>query len=108
MSSESYTGVVEWISANAKKVQSVIASVAVYVGTLQGIAAGENGDTDKWKHFWDLVQEQPMLVIPGVIMAALSGWRTSSHPSKASQKRQDRFDAKVAEAVARNNGGGEA
>lgn len=106
MSSETASGVVAWIASNAKKVQSVIASVAVYVGTLQGIAAGENGDTDKWKHFWDLLQEQPGLVVPGVVLAAISGWRTSSHASKSSQRRQERFDAKVAAAQVRNNGGG--
>ena len=75
------SGIIAWLSANINKVKSVIVSVTAYVGTLQGVAALENGSEDQWAHFWDLLQEQPALVVPGLLMALISGWRTSSDPS---------------------------
>lgn len=90
--------VVQWALDNSKKIQSVIASVGVYVGSLQGIAAAENGvGGDEWKHFWDLLVAQPFLIVPGVIGAAIAGWRTSSAPTarqerKAERKQQAKLD----------------
>ena len=47
-------------------------------------------------------------VVVAAVMAGIAAWRTSSDPGKVSEKRQAKFDAKVADAVARNNGAGEA
>ena len=100
MSAESAAGVLNWLANNSRKVQSVIASLALYIGGLEA--------AHPTKSFWEILTDSGtvgvMTIGAGVLGALIAGWKTSSEPGKLAQKRQDRFDAKVADAVARTNG----
>ena len=66
---------------------------------------GESSLADSWlnsssAHHW-------IGALVAAVMGGVAAWRTSSDPGKVSEKRQAKFDQKVADAVARNNGAAE-
>ena len=83
MTSETPTGSIQWIAQNSAKVQSVIASVALYIG---GIEAAHPS-----KDFWEVLtsggQTGMLTIAAGVIGAAVAGWRTQQGPGRIGQSR---------------------
>ena len=65
-------------------------------------------DNNGWEWLTNNAVHHWLGVVVAGVMAAIAAWRTSSEPGKLSEKKQAKFDQRVAEAVERNNGGGEA
>lgn len=100
--------VFQWLIANHRKLKSVVASAALYIG---GIEAAHPDLS-----FWEVLTKGGVVSVltigAGVLSALAAGWKTSSEPTgkqqaKAARKAEE-FDAAVAESVQRQGlGGGE-
>lgn len=88
--------ILDWCAENRNKIKSIWASIVVYIGGLQTVAAAENGgkEADEWQHAWDVIAAEPLVVIPGIIMTAISAWKTTDQKSDneiaRAQRRADR------------------